>query len=168
MKETSDDDIEAAVVVPPEDVDRIRAIAEDHGVSVEVQANHGFEPISTITIILFGSVAALGAVQQIIDERKGGLVIDLRPGAPRREHRDRDVKYGLVLVYTADGYVRIEVHEPKGMFGAVVEAVRDVTIEVGKATVQAVNAGVRAAVGDRASTTSTEVDGTIDEGDGRA
>jgi hypothetical protein len=110
----------------------------------------------------------LAWVQQVIDERKGGLVIDLRAGAPRREYRERHVKYGLVIIYTADGQVRVEVHEPKEMFGAVLEAVRGVTIEVGKATVQEVSAGVRAAVGRRASTTSTEGDVTSEDGDGPA
>jgi RNA binding exosome subunit len=60
-----------------------------------------------------------------LEQRKGGQVIDLRPGAPKAFYRTPDVVYGTVVIVTVDGkvtveVVTVEVREPEGMFGKVV------------------------------------------------
>lgn len=151
MADEANSDAHAVVVIEPADHPHVQELAMAHGVSVETLDEHGFEPVATITLLLFGSVVAIGAVQQAIDEHNGGHIIDLRPGAPRREYRDRNVKYGLILVYTADGDVRVEIKEPKGAFGQVVDAVRTATVELGSAGLETVAKAVTAAASIRAT-----------------
>ncbi|MEO3928407.1 hypothetical protein ABGB07_31720 [Micromonosporaceae bacterium B7E4] len=55
----------------------------------------------------------------MLDERKGGQVIDLRPGAPKPIYRDPDLMYGTVVVRTADGGVQIGPLKPDGLFDRV-------------------------------------------------
>lgn len=65
------------------------------------------------------------------------------------------MRYGLVLIYAADGQVTVEVKEPKGRFGVVVEAIRGATVDLGKAGIAAVAQAAQAAVGDRAALTTS-------------
>ncbi len=48
----------------------------------------------TVALAIIGSAAAVGAVMHGLDQRKGGQVIDLRPGVPNAIYRTRDVVYG--------------------------------------------------------------------------
>ncbi|MFF6954693.1 hypothetical protein ACFZAD_39595 [Streptomyces iakyrus] len=73
----------------------------------------------TVTLILLGTATAVGAVQHALEQRKGGQVIDLRPGASKALYRTADVVYGTVVIIAEDGSVTVEVKEPDGMFGKV-------------------------------------------------
>ena len=68
---------------------------------------------------LYSSGRVEATVARLVDQHKGGQVIDLRPGSPRPVYRSRDVVHGLVVVITHSGVVRVEVLEPQGMFGTV-------------------------------------------------
>ena len=142
------DDVQEWVIVDAEEKDAALRIARENGVEVQVFEERGFEPVTTVTLALLGGAAAVSTVAYLIDQWKGGQVIDLRPGALKPAYRTRDVTYGLVLIIASDGQVTVEVKEPKGMFGQVVEALSGITVEVGKAGIGAVAEAAKAAVGD--------------------
>ncbi|SDE29209.1 hypothetical protein [Auraticoccus monumenti] len=72
------------------------------------------EQITVIAGIVIGA-GVLAAAKFIADwweKRRGGLVIDMRPDAADQVHRDRDVPWGHVLIFTADGKdVRVETQD---------------------------------------------------------
>jgi hypothetical protein len=148
-------DVQEWVIVDAEDKDEVLRIAQENGVEVQVFEERGFEPVTTVTLALLGGAAAVSAVAYLIDQRKGGQIIDLRPTAPKTAYRSRNVTYGLVIIIASDGQVTVEVKEPKGMFGQVVEALRGITVDVGKAGVGAVAEAAKAAVGDKATIQAT-------------
>jgi hypothetical protein len=120
----SDQELSSEVVVlAPEEIDHLEELAERHGVAAERLPQYGFEPVATAVFVLTGTALAVATVTYLIDRSKGGQVIDLRPGAPKTVYRSTDVTYGLVVLISADGSVRVEVREPKGMFGPVNELI---------------------------------------------
>lgn len=107
------------IVLDPSQVPGARVLAAVHGVEVEQVPCRGIEPVTTATLVLVGTAAAVGAVLHVLEQRKGGQVIDLRPGAPKAFYRTPDVVYGTVVIVAVDGKVTVEVKEPAGMFGKV-------------------------------------------------
>ncbi|MEV0726592.1 hypothetical protein AB0I37_27920 [Micromonospora purpureochromogenes] len=110
---------DAVLVVTPQDVAAVREVAAAHGVEVRAVPGRGFEPVGTVCLAILGTAAAVGLVRRVLDERKGGQVIDLRPGARKPIYRDPDLMYGTVVVCTADGGVRIGALKPAGLFDRV-------------------------------------------------
>lgn len=94
--EPSDDRTEEILRVAVSDLDYLRATAEQYQVQVTELKSAGIEPVSTIAVVLLGSVWAVNTVSRLVDERKGGQVIDMRPGANLAVYRSRDVQYGLI------------------------------------------------------------------------
>jgi hypothetical protein len=119
---TSADSFEV-VVVDTDDADDAIALGKEHGVSIERINVAGFEPVSTVALAITGAALAVSMVVYLLDRRKGGQVIDLRAGAPKTIYRTCDVTYGYVVIVAADGTVRVEVREPRGMFGQVSELI---------------------------------------------
>ncbi|XVQ06624.1 hypothetical protein ACQP1W_28680 [Spirillospora sp. CA-255316] len=113
---------QSVVVLDPSQESTARAVAAAHGVEVESVPRRGVEPVATVTLVLVGTVAAVGTVLHVLEQRKGGQVVDLRPGAPKALYRTPDVVYGTVIIVTADDKVTVEVKEPEGMFGKVIAA----------------------------------------------
>ncbi len=111
---------QSVVVLEPSQVQSVRELAAAHGVEVEQVPSLGLEPVATVTLVLMGAAAAVGAVLHILEQRKGGQVIDLRAGAPKAFYRTPDVVYGTVVIVAQDGTVTVEVKEPDGMFGKVI------------------------------------------------
>ncbi len=133
-----------------DDLAELTALAEQHEVELMREGDRG-EPITIA--ILVGSALAIGAVMHEFERRKGGQVIDLRPDAPKPAYRDKDLQYGLVMIRSADGTVRVEVHEPRGMLGQVLEAINGM---VGTLTGQEPDGLIQQlqnAIGDRATVT---------------
>ncbi len=116
---------ESIVVVDPEQLPAARELAAAHGVEVQQPPGRGIEPVVTVTLILTGAVTAVATVMRVLDERKGGQVVDLRPTAPVAFYRTPDVVYGTVVIVTTDGRVTVEVREPEGMFGKVVSTLAE-------------------------------------------
>ncbi|WP_433679945.1 hypothetical protein [Nocardia sp. CA-119907] len=110
------------VILEPSDVPAARALAELHGIEVQRVPQRGIEPVTMVTLVLIGSITAVGAVMQGLEQHKGGQVIDLRPGVSKTIYRTPDVVYGTVVIVTGDGVVTVEVKEPEGMFGKIVTA----------------------------------------------
>ncbi len=119
---TDADRSQSIVVLDPAQVPAARTLAAAHGVEVQQVPRRGIEPVVTVTLVLTGAAIAVATVLAVLDQRKGGQVVDLRPGAPKAFYRTPDVVYGTVVIVTADGRVTVEVREPEGMFGKVVAA----------------------------------------------
>lgn len=155
------DDVETEqiIVVDRSDLSEVRGIAAAYNVElIDIPAS-GLEPITTVAIILVGSALAVATVAYLIDKRKGGQVVDLRPGAPRSFYRSRDVMYGLVIIVALNGTATIEVKEPKGMFGIVLDALRGMTADLTEATIEAIAEVAKARFGDRVSITIQPLEG---------
>ena len=77
-------------------------------VTAEVESIPGGEAgalVEPVTVMLIGA-GVLAAAQFILgwwERVRGGLVIDQREGAERTVYRDRDVPWGYVVVFPADG-----------------------------------------------------------------
>jgi hypothetical protein len=144
---------EQFVIVEATDVDEAIRLAASNGVEVEEVRVRGIEPVTTVTLLLLGGASAVATVAQLIDQAKGGQVIDLRANAPKTVYRSRDVVYGLVLIIASDGAVKVEVKEPRGMFGQVLDSLKGLGADLGKAGVNAIAEAVKKRVGDNASVT---------------
>lgn len=133
-----------------DDLVELAALAEQHDVQLMREGDRG-EPVTIA--ILVGGALAIGALMHEFERRKGGQVIDLRPDAPKPAYRDKDLQYGLVMIRSADGTVRVEVHEPRGMLGQVLDSINSL---VGTLTGQEPDGMLQLlqnAVGDRATVT---------------
>jgi hypothetical protein len=126
------------IVIDRDDLSAVREIAAANDVELTALPISAFEPITTIALLLTGSALAISTVSYLIDKRKGGQVIDLRPGTPKPFYRTSDVVYGLVLIVAMDGTVTVEVKEPKGMFGVVVEALQGMTANLAEVSIEAI------------------------------
>lgn len=147
-------EVEEVLEVDPEDVPEVLALAAEHGVRTEELELRTGEPISTVVLLLLGSALAVSTVIYLVDKRKGGQVIDLRSGAPKMFYRSKDLIYGLVLIIAMDGQVTVQVKEPRGMFGDVVDVLKDVATDLGKAGIDAVKEAAKNAVGEQADVSS--------------
>ncbi|MEV6632071.1 hypothetical protein AB0M54_15105 [Actinoplanes sp. NPDC051470] len=154
---TPDRDTRRMLIVDNDDVDFARRTAAEHDVALQRVEMRGLEPVLTTTLLLFGAAAAVGLVTSLVDRHRGGQIIDLRPGTPRPVYRSKDVIFGLVVIFARDGRVTVEVKEPAGMFGQVLEALTALLGELAGAGVADIAPAVTEKVGDaaRISTEST-------------
>jgi hypothetical protein len=145
---TSDDAIvRQYVAVEEADLEEARAAAREHGVELDRAQLKTIEPISGIMLVLVGSALAVAAVLRVIEQRKGGQIIDMRPGASKLAYRSRDVLYGLVIIIVLDGTVSVEVKEPTSLFAEIVAALISALTEAGStdsASVQSIATQVAA------------------------
>ena len=143
------------IEVNPEEFEILKAeVAAQPGAKLEIiEEGEGIAPLIVVGIIGGASFVG-GTVAYILDQRKGGQVIDLREGAAKQGYRSKEVVYGLVLIYSADGTVTVEVKEPKGFFGQVIKDVLDALTDMVTRSVEAVAEVAKQAVGDRATVTS--------------
>lgn len=79
----------------------------------------------TAVLIAAGAAAVAKFVMDWWETRRGGLVIDMRPDAKDQIYRNRDVPFGFILIFPADGgQVKIESHDmPKDAAQQLLEAV---------------------------------------------
>jgi hypothetical protein len=106
--------VQEILIIEREDIAQARRFAAAHGVDVEEVDVRGIEPVWTVTLLLLGAPAAVATVVHLLENAKGGQVIDLRPGASATFYRSKDLVYGLVVVLGTDGKVTVEVKEPEG------------------------------------------------------
>jgi hypothetical protein len=130
--------------------------ANPEGVRVEIIEERDGEGIAPLfVIIVIGAAAFIGGVAAYLAERRlGGQVIDLRDGAPKAHYRTKDVQYGLVVIHTADGKVTVEVHEPEGFFGQVINHVLEAVSGIVTKSITAVADAAKQAAGERATVTA--------------
>ena len=102
-----------------DDLAAAHAAAEDAETEVSIEEGSddsgGLSPdIEPITCVLVGGAVMMTAkfLTDWWEKRRGGLVIDLRPEAKDQVARDKDVPWGLILVFPAQGgEVKIETKE---------------------------------------------------------
>jgi hypothetical protein len=123
---SGEDAAQEIVVIDTQDREYFEQIAAENGVSLEEIDESGFIDPITVSFIIIGAAAAISLVQFLIDKHKGGMVLDSRPGAPRPMYRSKDVDYGLVVIYAVDGKVEVQVKEPRGLFGQVIDALTSI------------------------------------------
>ena len=140
-----------AVVADPMDLRQIQDVAQEEGVEVRELDQQGFLDPASVTLLLLGSSLAVSTVAYFVEQRRGGQVFDLRDDAPRPAYRSRDIVYGLVEIIAQDGTVRVEIKEPKGMLGQVLDTLRAVLQDVGSNAAEPVAEAVRAGVGELAT-----------------
>ncbi|RHA38186.1 hypothetical protein [Cellulomonas rhizosphaerae] len=145
---------EAELVLDPTEVADVQRWAAEEGLEVVSVEQQGFEPITTVTLLIFGGIAGVALVKHLLDQRRGGQVIDLRGGEPAFR-RDPELIYGLVVILVADGTVTVDVKEPKGILGEIIEALRSTITDLGKAGIETIAAAARTAVGARGSVTTS-------------
>ena len=68
------------------------------------------EPITAL-LVAGGVFTAAKFIVDLIDRLRGGLLIDLRPGARSLVARDRAVPFGWAVVVARDGRVKLETHD---------------------------------------------------------
>jgi catechol 2,3-dioxygenase-like lactoylglutathione lyase family enzyme len=124
---------QSVIVLDPSQVSAVLALAAAHGVEVDQVPERGIEPVTTVSLVLLGTATGVGAVLHALEQRKGGQVVDLRPGAPKAFFRTPEVLYGLVIIVAVDGNVKVEVMEPDGMFGKVVSTLPQLLSSGGRA-----------------------------------
>lgn len=151
---TGDDERSLIVVVELEDVEYVRGLAAEHGLRVDEVHVRGLEPVSTVALALLGGMTVVSLVSHVIEEHKGGQVIDLRPSSPRLFYRTKDLIFGLVVILAQDGTVTVEVKEPRGTFGQVLEALKSLTVELAGSSLKEVAHAAQQQVGDAASVTT--------------
>lgn len=105
------------VILEPTQAQEAQTIAADYGVTVEQVPQRGIEPLTTVTLLLVGTAAAVRALMRELERRKGGQVIDLRPGVPKTFYRTSDVAYGTVIIIATDGEITVRVKDPDILFG---------------------------------------------------
>ena len=142
----------------PDDIDRetveidaaeepiLRDIAQSLGLSIEPIGSRTLDP--TLLLFLVGAPAMIAlALERFRDRRRGGQVIDLRPGAPSVVYRDRGVVFGLVVVFTADGEVRVEVKETADHLAEITQQVVKVVTTAAAKELDAIADAVRSSTG---------------------
>ncbi len=124
---TDEVDADEVVVVSRQDLDFARETAQAHGVRADVLSVGGIEPVATVALLIAGSALAVSSVCRILDQRKGGQVIDLRPGVRSPLYRTPQLLYGVIVVLARDGTVTVEVARPDDMFTELISVVSGVT-----------------------------------------
>lgn len=147
-------DTRETVYVSPEERDELLALVARTG-EVEVEEESEVEGFSALlAIVLVGAAAAVaGLVEHWMEKKKGGQVIDLRPGAAKELYRDEGLQYGLVVIYAADGKVTIEVKQPEQYFTSIVKLAVDALQGIAEKSLDTVKAAVEAATGDKGDVT---------------
>jgi hypothetical protein len=120
MMDSSDEALgEVVALIDAEDVLYLRELAGKYNLELRESKPLGIEPVSTIAIILLGSILAINAVGRLLEEHKGGQVVDLRPGRRKVLSRSRDVQYGLIVVLAKDGTVTLRSNNVADKTGAI-------------------------------------------------
>ena len=146
MSEPDANQVREFVVVDKADRDALIELAKSEGVTATEIDEDDFVDPATASFILLGASAAVGTVVYLLEVRKGGQVFDNRPKAPRPEYRSKDIAYGYVKIVAPDGKVTVEVKEPKGLIGQVIDAVKEVLVETVGKPAQTVGEAVSSAV----------------------
>ena len=145
--------VRARLIIDEAELDFIRTVAAEHGVEIEIRDQKGFIGAATLMVVFLGSALAVATVSRLLEQHRGGQILDLRPGALKQAYRSSDVVYGLVVIFASDGTVSVDVKQPNDMFIVVVEEIRKALAGVTKASAATVGAAVKAAVGGRGQTT---------------
>jgi hypothetical protein len=139
------------VSIDAADIENVKRLAGENGVDVRELVPGGIEPVTRVWLVLMGASLAVGTVVYQIEKLNGGQVIDLRENASKIVYRSKDLVYGLVVIITSDGQVKIEVHEPRSMFGEVIYTLQRIIVEVGSNCAADIAEAARKSLGHKAT-----------------
>lgn len=143
------------IVIDESELAEAEELAQTNDVTLQVSRLKSVEPISAgITLVLIGSALAVATIVRVLEQRKGGQVVDLRPGATKQLYRSSELLYGLIAIFTPDGQVTVEVKEPTTMFSEVVALITKVAVEKTLSNVGEVRDAVTDALTSGSATTS--------------
>lgn len=128
-------------------VNTAQQAAREARVDISLEAKP--EVLDPFTVVVVGGGALLIGkfVVDLWDRLRGGMIIDLRPGASELVQRDSSIPAGFVVIFAADGGgVKIEVHDaPKDASERLLEKIIDGTLssatEIAKEAAKVVGAG---------------------------
>jgi hypothetical protein len=121
------------------------------GARIEVlEHTEGILPVIGIAFIIFGTAAAIAAVDRIWQEHKGGHFVDMRGKSPAFG-RDKNIPYGVMYIYKTDGTLEIKASPGQDSLDKVIEALQGIITDVAKAGIDAAKATVQGAVGSDAT-----------------
>ena len=132
--------------------DNEQELADAKRTALQLQVDFQVEPksqfVDPVTAVLIGGGALLLGkfVVDLIEQIKGGVLVDLRPGAKALVTRTKEMPYGWVTVIARDGTVKIEVRDaPKDaserLIGQIIEGGLKSAKEVATAAVEALGKG---------------------------
>ncbi len=138
-----DDETYEAVAVEPSHADLLRRVAADHGVRVEAPALRAPDP-ATVLYVVGAAHLVKAAIEDFLDRRAGGQIIDLREGEVLAK-RSSGVEWGRIVIVAADGTLEVR-EERRDRFGNAVAALLDALRglaggTVGQASRAAIDAG---------------------------
>lgn len=145
---TNTDEAQEVILVEDREVDFARETAASLNVSVHELDIRSVEPLTTGTLVLVGGSLAVATAIRLIEERRGGQVIDLRPNSSKTFYRSKDVIYGLVIVLAVDGSITIDIKEPRGALGEVLDAIIGIIPEIAGRDMEEISARICDAVAD--------------------
>jgi hypothetical protein len=132
----------------------LREVAADFGLTVEDVRPRDLG-VATAVFVVGAAAVVAAALRSFADRRRGGQVIDLRPGRPLAR-RDPELMFGLVIVIAEDGRAEIRVWEPKDQFQEVVSDVLTAITSAGGTALAEVSKAAADAVGDRGRLTGRD------------
>lgn len=132
-----------------EEVAEVRRLASEHGVDVEVPGPDPVESLAGAALLLIGATASVGTVLYMLERHRGGQIIDLRGDSPELR-RSKDLVFGLVVIFLRDGTVKVEVHEPRGLAGQSIDALKGIVVDLAKQPLESARAMVAATLEGRA------------------
>ncbi len=145
---TTEEASRQVVLIEPDDQAEARALAARAGVEVvEIPPFKGGVDPATVGLLLIGLPATVAAVGQEIERLRGGQVFDLRPGAARPVYRSRQLTYGLITVYAADGSVQITSYKPTTILAELTAALTQLSNRAGDKTTASVRETVESLPG---------------------
>jgi hypothetical protein len=142
--------VREAITVEQDEVEFVTLAAKERGAQVQRLNVRNIEPVTTVTLVVIGSAALVGMISYLLEQRRGGQVIDLAGPEPKF-YRDRGLIYGLVVVKLQDGNIKIEVREPRGLLGQVMDTLRGMVGDLAKTAADVGAKRVQAALGGHAT-----------------
>jgi hypothetical protein len=110
-----------------QDLALLREIAHEQGVSAEpAGVRAAIDPVTAMAIVTGAAYAVNATVERWRERRKGGQVVDLRPGAPKVVYRDRGVLFGYVVILLADGHVQVHLKEPADHLAQIIRQLTEI------------------------------------------
>ncbi|MGD0706690.1 MAG: hypothetical protein ABSA02_43285 [Trebonia sp.] len=138
------------LAVDDSELEAVRNLAHKCGVRVEQLDASSLEPISTVTLLLFGTVAAISSVIQAVEHIRGGQVIDLRSETQKAIYRTKDLAYGTVVIITADGQLTVRITEPQKTIAKATARLPEIISAAGSSKSADLITAIRAGLGNSA------------------
>ncbi|WP_157647658.1 hypothetical protein [Actinomycetospora chiangmaiensis] len=102
------------VDVDAEEMRFLEINAPRYGVTVRRLDARGIDVLQYAMVSIAGSTVAVSTLLRLLNEFRGGQVIDMQAPASRRVYRSRSLEYGLVAIIAKDGTVTLSASSKRG------------------------------------------------------